>query len=100
MGDIEKLENKFDSLDDRMRNVENLLGRIEITLDVLTKLHQRIDGIDDDCRQQQKNLNDLSLLVHQNALIVNALKWTAAAIVPLALSALATIVVSWLRIAS
>ena len=97
MGDIDKLETKFDTLDSRMRNVENLLGRIEITLDVLTKLHQRMDNIELQLNQDRRAHNELALVVNQNALIVNALKWTAAAIVPLALSVLGTIVVSWLR---
>ena len=97
MPDVNKLEDKFDLLDNRMRNVENLLGRIEVTLDVLTKLHARIDNMEKEVRDDRKSLNTIAMNVQQNALVVNALKWVAATTIPLLLSVMITIAASWFR---
>ena len=98
MPDVDKLDAKVDALDNRMRNVENLLGRIEVTLDVLTKLHGRLDAIEKEVRDDRKSLNALAINVQQNALVVSALKWVAATTIPLLLSVLITIAASWFRI--
>lgn len=86
-----------DSMDERLRNVEQTLARIEITLEHFLRIELRVDELRQDLLKQKDRHESLAFTVHQNQLIVNALKWVAAAVIPIVLSVLGTVFVSWLR---
>jgi len=94
---IQKLEDLSHRLDERLRTVENTLARIEIVLENMLKISVQVDELRKELKEANNKHEALTFQVQQNALVVNALKWVAASIIPLLLSVLGTVAVSWLR---
>lgn len=84
--------------DERLRNVEQTLARIEITLENFLRIENRVDELRQEIKERIKKHDELAFLVQQNALVVNALKWVAATIVPILLSVLGTVAISWFKL--
>ena len=88
---------KKTSVDERLRNVEHTLARIEVMLENFVRIENRLEEVRKDLKELTTRHESLVISVQQNALVVNAMKWIAATIIPLLLSVLITIAASWFR---
>jgi hypothetical protein len=95
---MSRLESILDRYDERLRVLETDSAGSKVTLGNTTHIVNQLD----DLRKQITAANDkhekLMIMVHQNAMVVSALKLLAASVIPLFVSVLITFGFSWFRL--